>query len=81
MLKTLCLLLALLMMSGCCEVFGICTSVSVHTSASRPDKFASADLRNGSDPPPSDPPLSGQAFTAQTSAVASNPHYLPPDSQ
>jgi len=36
--------LILLSLSGCCRFFGICTSVSVHTSISpsRPDREASA---------------------------------------
>ncbi len=47
MLKFVCLLLMLLMTSGCCQLFGLCTSVNVHTSASSPDKFASSDLYDG----------------------------------
>jgi hypothetical protein len=50
MRKFLGLLLMLLLMSGCCEIFGICTSVNVHTSASTPNKFASSDLQHGFDP-------------------------------
>jgi hypothetical protein len=42
--KFVCLLLMVLTMSGCCEIFGICTSVNVHTSASSPDKFADSGL-------------------------------------
>jgi hypothetical protein len=42
--KFVCLLLMVLTMSGCCELFGICTSVNVHTSASSPDKFADSGL-------------------------------------
>ena len=86
MLKTLCLLLAFLMTSGCCELFGICTSVNVHTSASPSDRYANAGLHNDSNPPPADalpanPLLATQASIAQTIPVASNPRYLPPDSQ
>jgi hypothetical protein len=47
MLKSICLVLILLMTSGCCELFGLCTSVNVHTSASSPDKFASSEFRGG----------------------------------
>jgi hypothetical protein len=42
--KFVCLLLMVLTMSGCCELFGICTTVKVHTSASSPDKFADSGL-------------------------------------
>lgn len=34
----------LLTFSGCCEIFGICTSVSVHSSLSSPQKFARANI-------------------------------------
>jgi hypothetical protein len=27
-------------LSGCCQVLGICTSASIHTSISTPDQFA-----------------------------------------
>lgn len=47
MVKFVCILLTLLMTSGCCEVFGLCTSVNVHTSADSADKVASADVRGG----------------------------------
>jgi hypothetical protein len=55
MLKVGCLALMLFMVSGCCEVFGICTSVNVHTRATSPDKFASLslDLQDGFGPLPS----------------------------
>jgi hypothetical protein len=43
MVKYLCLLLMLLMASGCCQLFGLCTSVKVHTSSDSPDKIAGAD--------------------------------------
>ena len=46
MRKLLCLLLMLLMTSGCCELFGICTSVNVHTSAGSHDKFAHSELQD-----------------------------------
>ena len=32
MIKTF-FILSMLLLSGCCELFGICTSVSVHSSA------------------------------------------------
>ena len=40
MLKVVVLVAPLLILSGCCEVFGICTSVDVHTSIDRPEKVA-----------------------------------------
>jgi hypothetical protein len=46
MRKLLLLLLMLLMTSGCCELFGICTSVHVHTSAESHDKFASSQFHD-----------------------------------
>jgi hypothetical protein len=47
MSRLVCLVLMLFMVSGCCEIFGICTSVNVHTTAASPDKFASSDLQDG----------------------------------
>ena len=44
MLKLVAFSTMLLMLSGCCELFGICTSVNVHTSISSPDKFASVEF-------------------------------------
>jgi hypothetical protein len=46
MRKFICLLLMTLMTSGCCEVFGICTSVHVNTLAPSSDKFASSNSYN-----------------------------------
>jgi uncharacterized protein YceK len=43
MLKFLVPLAALLLMSGCCRVFGICTSASIHTSIASPEEFAQQD--------------------------------------
>jgi len=43
MLKLLLPLTALLAISGCCQLFGVCTSASVHTSISSPQKFAQQD--------------------------------------
>jgi hypothetical protein len=40
MLKFVVLLAPLLILSGCCQVFGICTSVDVHTSVDRPENVA-----------------------------------------
>jgi len=40
MLKFVFLLAPLLILSGCCRVFGICTSVDVHTSIDRPENVA-----------------------------------------
>jgi len=77
MYKFVCLILMLLMMSGCCELFGLCTSVNVHTSASSPDKFAGSDLYNDFGP------LASHALAEPgvrpASEVISNPHYLPPN--
>jgi hypothetical protein len=39
---------AMLLMSGCCEVFGICTSVSVHTSATPTTKTANLNIQQNS---------------------------------
>jgi hypothetical protein len=47
MRKFVCLLLVLLMTSGCCELFGLCTSVNVHTQALSPDNFAGTEIRDG----------------------------------
>jgi hypothetical protein len=40
MLRFVVLLAPLLILSGCCRVFGICTSVDVHTSIDRPQNVA-----------------------------------------
>jgi hypothetical protein len=62
MRKFVCLLLMLLMTSGCCELFGVCTSVNVHTRASSPpDKLASTGLQGGHDP---------SAWGAQTTVIS-----------
>jgi hypothetical protein len=47
MVKYVCALLMLLMTSGCCELFGLCTSVNVHTSADSPNEIASTDVHAG----------------------------------
>ena len=39
----LCSLGALAMLSGCCEIFGVCTSVAVHTSIQSPQTFSLRD--------------------------------------
>jgi len=44
--KLFCLFLMLITMSGCCELFGICTSVNVHTSISSPQTLASSNSLN-----------------------------------
>jgi hypothetical protein len=49
MVKFASVMLLLFMTSGCCEVFGICTSVHVNTSAESPDKFARLDMNNAFD--------------------------------
>lgn len=43
MLKLLLASVSIFMLSGCCELFGICTSVSVNSSISSPRQFARAD--------------------------------------
>lgn len=40
MLRFVVLLAPLLILSGCCQVFGICTSVELHTSIDRPENAA-----------------------------------------
>ena len=40
MLKLLAVLAPVLILSGCCQVFGICTTVDVHTSINRPENVA-----------------------------------------
>lgn len=44
MVKYICVILMLFMTSGCCELFGLCTNVNVHTSTDSPDKIASSDV-------------------------------------
>ena len=73
MLKVISLVFALLMTSGCCEIFGVCTSVNVHTNISAPETFASDDFSNPLVPAQAE---GGQIMPA--SAVTTNPHYLPP---
>lgn len=43
MIKLFVPLTALLLSSGCCQVLGICTSASIHTSISLPQKLARQD--------------------------------------
>jgi hypothetical protein len=38
---------ALLLLSGCCRVLGICTSASVHTSISSPQELTQQDSLQG----------------------------------
>jgi hypothetical protein len=74
MLKVISVAIALLMTSGCCEVFGICTSVNVHTNISAPETFANADFN--------DQLVPAQAEGAQimpASAISTSTYYLPPD--
>ena len=80
MCKFVCLILMLLMMSGCCELFGLCTSVNVHTSASSPDKFASSDLYEDFGPLASQAPDAFAALGVRpASLVISDPRYLAPN--
>jgi hypothetical protein len=44
MVKYICVILMLFMTSGCCEIFGLCTNVNVHTFADSPDNVASSDV-------------------------------------
>jgi hypothetical protein len=67
MCKFICLLLMLITTPGCCQLFGLCTSVNVHTSASSPNKFASSHLFESGERP--------------ASVVVSNQRYLPPDGE
>jgi hypothetical protein len=81
MFKFLSIMLMLLMTSGCCEVFGICTSagVNVHTSATSPDKFASSSLHDGFDASASaTAPALAQASVRPASTMTTSPHYLFP---
>ena len=80
MCKFICLTLILLTMSGCCELFGLCTSVNVHTSASSPDKFAASDLYYDFGPWASQAPYaSAEPGVRPASEIISGPHFLPPD--
>jgi len=40
MSKLMVLLIALVMCSGCCELFGVCTSASIHTSIQSQKDYA-----------------------------------------
>ena len=55
-------LAATFLLSGCCEVFGICTSVNVHTAIQPPYQVASQNSPNSSQtqPPPAIASLTGQ---------------------
>jgi hypothetical protein len=77
--KFVCLLLMVLTMSGCCELFGICTSVRVHTSASSPDKFANSGLYDNFGQPPSQLQwASAMPNVRPAGMVITNPRYLAP---
>jgi len=47
MLKLLLTMSAVFALSGCCELFGVCTSASVHTSITHPGQFASQNVTPG----------------------------------
>jgi hypothetical protein len=79
MLKFAFLLLTVFLMSGCCELFGICTSVNVHTSISSPEKFAEVDPNIGPGLSLADIQESPQAGLTPAGTIVSNPPYLPPD--
>ena len=74
MLKIISLMIGLLMMSGCCELFGVCTSVAVHSSISTPDKLVGAQFNN-----PVLPASANETQMLPGSTLASNPRYLPPN--
>jgi hypothetical protein len=78
MLKLVSLMLILLMTSGCCEFFGICTSagVNVHTSAGSTDKFASSDLH---DSLALSAPASVESEVKPASTITSGPSDLSAD--
>ncbi len=44
MLKLMTLLVAVLMCSGCCELFGVCTSASIHTSVQSQNVYAQQQI-------------------------------------
>jgi hypothetical protein len=78
--KSVCLLLMVLMMSGCCRLFGICTTVKVHSSASSPDKFADLGLYDdfGQLPSPM-PQASAMPSVRPAGVIIADPHYLAPE--
>jgi hypothetical protein len=63
MLRIVALLAPLLLLSGCCRVFGICTSVDVQTSIQRQEKFPQ--------PPYSDVALNSLYANSSGSSAAS----------
>jgi hypothetical protein len=79
MRKFVCLLLMLITTPGCCRLFGLCTSVNVHTSASSPDKFASSHLYDDFGPLALRGQPSFESGERSASVVVSNQHYLPLD--
>jgi hypothetical protein len=68
MRKFVCLPLMLLMTSGCCQLFGLCTSVNVHTRASSPDQFASKDMHDSFNLTPASAIVSNQHLESEFSA-------------
>jgi hypothetical protein len=46
LMKVFAALISLFVLSGCCELFGICTSVAVHTSADSSSKYVREDSGN-----------------------------------
>jgi hypothetical protein len=81
MLKLVSLMLILLMTSGCCEFFGICTSagVNVHTSAGSTDKFASSDLHDSLALSALSAPASVKSDVIPASTITSGPSDLSAD--
>jgi hypothetical protein len=46
MLKATLVIVTMLLLSGCCRVFGICTSVAVHSAITSPNQIAAnTDLK------------------------------------
>ena len=67
MLKFVVLLAPLLILSGCCQVFGICTSVEVHTSIDHPENVAQQELFPGT---ASDAALGAKFITSSATACS-----------
>jgi hypothetical protein len=66
MLKLLSVSIAIFTLSGCCELFGVCTSVAVHSSIDSPRQSARADSLSAGDVQRM--ALADAAFQPQTTA-------------
>jgi len=62
-------LIATFALSGCCELFGICTSVNVHTAIDPSYKLARQDKQMSPAQAPS-PPLPAETLAALDSTTA-----------